>query len=150
MRSLSTTTRESPHVAMKTQNSQKTQKASWCSQGFRFQVFSLPHIPLVQLLSHSRLFVTLWIASSQASLSFTISWSLLKLIIHCQWYHSAITSSVVPFSSCLQSFPARGSFQMSRLFISGGQSIGASASASVLPMNIQDWFPLGLNALISL
>ena len=59
-----------------------------------------------------------------------------------QWYHPTISSSVVPFS-CLQSFPALGSFQMSQLFISGGQSIGVSASTSVLPMNIQDWFPLG-------
>ena len=58
------------------------------------------------------------------------------------WYHPAILSSVVPFSSCLQSFPASGSFQMSQSFSSGGQSIGASASASVLLMNIQGWFPL--------
>ena len=60
-----------------------------------------------------------------------------------QWCHPAISPSVVPFFSCPQSFPASGSFQMSQLFISGGQSIGVSASASVLPMNIQDWFPLG-------
>ena len=66
-----------------------------------------------------------------------------------QWCHPTISSSVVPFS-CLQSFPASGSFLMSRLCASGGQSIGASASASVLPMNIQDWFPLGLTGLISL
>ena len=66
------------------------------------------------------------------------------------WYHPAISSSVVPFSSCLQSFPASGSFLMSRLFASGGQSIGASASASVLPMNFQGWFPLGLTGLIPL
>ena len=59
-----------------------------------------------------------------------------------QWCHPTISSSVVPFSSCLQSFPASGSFQMSRLSASGGQSIGVSASASVLPMNIQDWFSL--------
>ena len=59
------------------------------------------------------------------------------------WCHATISSSVIPFSSCLQSFPASGSFQMSQLFTSGGQSIGVSASASVLPMNIQDWFPLG-------
>ena len=66
------------------------------------------------------------------------------------WCHTAISSSVVPFSSCLQSFPASGSFPKSRLFASSGQSIGVSASASVLPMNIQDWFPLGLSGLISL
>ena len=61
-----------------------------------------------------------------------------------RWCHPTISSSVIPFSSCLQSFPASGSFQMSQLFSSGGQSIGVSASTSVLPMNIQDWSPLGL------
>ena len=66
------------------------------------------------------------------------------------WCHPTISSSVIPFSSCLQSFPASGSFLKSQFFASGGQSIGASASASVLPMNIQDWFPLGLTGLISL
>ena len=66
------------------------------------------------------------------------------------WYHPTISSSVVPFSSCPQSFPASGSFPMSHLFASGGQSIGVSALTSVLPMNIQDWFPLGLTGLISL
>ena len=66
------------------------------------------------------------------------------------WCHPTISFSVVPFSSCLQSFPASGSFQMSRLLASGGQSIGASASASVLPMTIQSWFLLGLTGLISL
>ena len=60
-----------------------------------------------------------------------------------RWCHPTISSSVVPFSSCLQSFPASGSFQMSQFFVSAGQSIGASASASVLPMNIQNRFPLG-------
>ena len=66
-----------------------------------------------------------------------------------QWCHPTISSSVVPCSSCLQSFPASGSFPVSHLFTSGGQSIGVSASTSVLPMNIQDWFPLGLTDLIS-
>ena len=61
-----------------------------------------------------------------------------------RWCHPTISSSVVPFSSHLQSFPASRSFPMCQFFTSGGQSIGASASASVLPMNIQDWFPLGL------
>ena len=64
------------------------------------------------------------------------------------WCHSTISSSVVPFSSCLQSFPATGSFPMSQFFASGGQSIGPSAL--VLPINIQDWFPLGHTGLISL
>ena len=67
-----------------------------------------------------------------------------------QWCHPTITSSVIPFSSCLQSFPASGSFQMSPFFASGGQSIGASAPASALPVNTHCWFPLGLTVLISL
>jgi len=66
-----------------------------------------------------------------------------------RWCHPTISFSVVPFSSCLQSFPASGSFPMSQFFASGGQSIGASTSASVPPMNNQDWFPLGFG-LISL
>ena len=67
-----------------------------------------------------------------------------------QWCHPTISSSVIPFSSRLQSFPASGAFQMSQLFTSGGQSIGVSASTSVLQMNIQDWFPLGWPGWISL
>ena len=67
-----------------------------------------------------------------------------------RWYHSTISSSVTLFSSCLQSFTASGSFQMSQFFASGGQSTGVSASASVLPVNIQDWFPLGRTGWISL
>ena len=66
-----------------------------------------------------------------------------------QWCHPTISYSVIPFSSHLQSFSASASFQMSHVFTSGGQSIGASASASVLPMNIQGWFPLGWTGLIS-
>ena len=61
-----------------------------------------------------------------------------------QWCHPTISSSVIRFSSCLQSFPVSGSFPVSQLFASGGQSIGASVSASVLPMNIQDWFPISI------
>ena len=67
-----------------------------------------------------------------------------------QWCHPAISSSVVPFSSCPQSFSASRSFHMSQLFASGGQSIGVSASTSVLPMNTQDWSPLGWTGWISL
>ena len=67
-----------------------------------------------------------------------------------QWCHPTISSSVIPFSSHLQSFPASGSFPMSQVFSSGGQRTGVSASASVLPMNIQGWFSLGLTGLISL
>ena len=67
-----------------------------------------------------------------------------------RWCHPAISSSVIPFSSCPQSFPASGSFQMSQLFTSGSQSIGVSASTSVLPVNTQDWSPLGWTGWISL
>ena len=88
------------------------------------------------------IFVTSWTAACQASLSFTMSLSLLKLMSS-RWCHPTISSSVVSFS-CLQSFPSSGSFPESQLFTSGGQSIGISASASVLPMNIQGWFPLEL------
>ena len=66
------------------------------------------------------------------------------------WCHPTISSSVIPFSSCPQSFPTSGSFQMSQLFTTGGQSTGVSTSTSVLPMNIKDWFPLGWTGWISL
>ena len=69
--------------------------------------------------------------------------------VHCLWCHPTISSSVIPFSSHLQSFPGSGSFPMSQFFTSGGPSIGVSASTSVLPMNIQDWFPLGWTGWIS-
>ena len=100
----------------------------------------------VQSLSHVRLFATPWIAARQASLSIASSQSLLLS----QWCHPTISSSVVPFSSCPQSFPASGSFQMSQLFASGSQSIKVSASPLVLPMNTQDWSPLGWTDWISL
>ena len=102
---------------------------------------------VVQLLSHVQLLEIPWNAACQASLSITISQSLLKLS---QWCHPIISSSVIPFSSRPQSFPASGSFPMNQLFPSGGQSIESSASASVLPMNIQGWFPLGWTGWISL
>ena len=66
-----------------------------------------------------------------------------------RWCPPTVSSSIIPFSCCLQSFPTSGSFQMSQFFVSGGQSIGVSASASVLPMNTQDWFPLGWTGWIS-
>ena len=108
------------------------------------------YISSVQSLSHVRLFATPCITACRASLSITNSWSLLKLMSKSRWWHPTNSSSVIPFSFHLQSFPASGSFQMSQFFTSGSQSIGASASASVLPMNIQDWFPLELTGLISL
>ena len=104
----------------------------------------------VDSVRHVWLFATPWTAADQASLSFTISQSLLKLTSIESMMPSNHLIICCPFSSCLQSFPASGSFPMSRFFASGGQRIGASASASVLPMNIQDWFPLGLISLTSL
>ena len=93
---------------------------------------------------------TPWTAACQASLSFTISWSLLKLMS----IESMIPSNHLilfwPLLSCPQSFPESESFPMSWLFISGSQSIGTSASVSVFPMNSQNWFPLGLTGVISL
>ena len=68
----------------------------------------------------------------------------------CQWCHPTISCSVIPFSSCLESFPVAGSFQTSQFFAPGGQSTGVSASASLLPINNQDWFPLGWTSWISL
>ena len=104
----------------------------------------------VQSLSAVWLFVTPWITARQASCSSPtprvhpnpcpLSW----------WCHPAISSSVVPFSSCSQSLPALGSFPMIQLFTWGGQSIGVSASTSVLQMNTQDWYPLGWTGWISL
>ena len=104
----------------------------------------------VKSLSRVRLFATLWTVAHQAPLSSAVSCSLLRFMSLNWWCHPTISSSVIPFSSCLQSFLASGSFPRSQFFTSGGQSIGVSASASVLPMNIQDWFPLGLTGLISL
>ena len=110
---------------------------------------SLLSLSSVPLLSHVQLFVTPWAAAHQASLSITNPGARSNLCPSSCWCHPTISSSVVP-SSCLQSLPASESFLMSQLFAWGGQSIGVSASASVLPMNIQDWFPLGLTGLIPL
>ena len=101
-------------------------------------------ISSVQCLRHVWLLATAWTTAHQASLSITNSQSLLKLCPLSQWCHPPIPSSVIPFSSCLQYFPASGSFPMSLFFPSDCQRIGVSASALVLPMNIQDWFSLGL------
>ena len=107
----------------------------------------------VQSFSRVQLVVTPWITASQPSLSITNNKSLLKLMSidagH-RWYRPAISFSVVPFSSCPQSLPASGSFPMSQLFTWSGQSIGDSASASVLSMNTQDWSLLGWTGWISL
>ena len=108
------------------------------------------YISSVQSLNHNQLFATPWTAACQPSLSITNSWSCSNSCPSSWWCHPTISSSVVPFSSYLQSFPASGSFQMTQSFASGGLSIGALASASVLPMNTQDWFSSGLTGLISL
>ena len=94
---------------------------------------------LVQLLSHVQLLAIPWATACQASLSITSSQIHPHSCPWSRWWHPTILSSVVPFSSCLQSFPASGSFQMSQLFTSGGQSIPVSATTSVLPKNTQDW-----------
>ena len=109
-------------------------------------LYKLSHFQFrsVHLFSRVRLFATAWTAACQAFLSLTNSWSLLSSCPSSQGCHPTISSSIVPFSSHLQSFPASGSFPMSQFFTSGGQNIGASASASVLPMNIQDWFPVNI------
>ena len=91
-----------------------------------------------------------WTAACQVSVSITYSQNLLKLMFIGSVMPSNHLILLVPFSSCLQSFPASGSFPMSQLFTSGGQSIGVSASASVLPMNTQDWSPLGWTGWVSL
>ena len=95
------------------------------------------------------IFATPWTAARQAYLSSLSPDFCSHSCPLSQWRHPTSSSSVAPFS-CLQSFPVSVSFQLSQFFASGGQSTGASASASVLPMNIQGWFPLGLTSLISL
>ena len=102
--------------------------------------------------SHSVMsdYVTPWTAARQTSLSITNSWSLPKLMPLSQWCHPTIPSSVVSDYFFFQSSPASGCFPRSQFFTSGGQSIGVSASTSVLPMNIQDWSPLGWTDWISL
>ena len=94
--------------------------------------------------------MTPWTATHQTSLSFTIFWNLPKFMPLSRWCYLTISSSATLYSFCLQSFPASGSFPMSQLWVSGGQSTGASASASALSMTIKGSFPLGLTGLISL
>ena len=104
----------------------------------------------VQSLGHVQLFAMPRTAAHQASYPSPTSGTCSNSCPLSQWCHPAISSSIVPFSSCLQSFLASGCFQISQLFASGCQSIGVSASTSVLPMNIQDWFPVGWTGWISL
>jgi len=110
-------------------------------------------VMVVQLLSHVQLFATLWTAARQAFLSFTISWSLLKLMsieLVMPSNHLIFCLPLLLLPSIFPSTPVSWSFLVSQLFALDGQRIGALASASVPSMNIQDWFPLGLTGLISL
>ena len=117
-----------------------------CVRNFLYLLYTFSS---VQSLSRVRLFVTPWTAARQASPSlFPRVCSNSRPLS--RWCYLTTSSSATSFSFCLQSFPASGSFPVSHLFTSGGQIIGASASALVLPMNIQSWFPLGLTDLISL
>ena len=104
----------------------------------------------VQLLSHVWLFATPWTQHSRLPCPTPTPRACSNSCPSHWWYHPTTSFSVVPFSSFLQSFPGSGSFPMSQFFASGGQSIAVSASASVFPMNIQDWFPLEGNGWISL
>ena len=117
----------------------------WCSYFLKHDRWFV----VVQSLSSIRLFATPCTRACQASLSFPISQNSNSCPLS-QWCHPTISSFVVPLSSCLHSFPASQSFPMSHFFASSGQRIGVSASASVLPMNIQDLFPLGWTGCISL
>ena len=114
-------------------------KSLWMSLLLLFSCWVLFESLWPHGLQHSRL-LCLLLTPRVCSHSCPLSW----------WCYLTISSSATLFSFCLQSFPASGSFPMNRLLVSGGQSIGASASASVLPMNIQGWFPLRLTGLISL
>ena len=117
----------------------------WIGSSVQFFLF---HVVVVQSSSHVQHFATPLTAACQASLSLTISWSLPKFMNW--WCHPTSSSSVTLLSFCLQLCPASGSFPVSQLLASGGQSTGASASASVLPVSTQGWFPLRQTVLISL
>ena len=113
----------------------------------REQVFPLTHYPgQVLLFSLQVVSDSLWPHKLQLP---RLPWACSNCCPSSRWCRPTISSSVACFSSCAQSFPTLGSFQMHWLFASGDQSIGVSASVSALPMNIQDWFPLGLTGLIS-
>ena len=122
-----------------------------CITGFWGVVTTRYGTVVAQSLSCGQLFAISWIAAPPGSSVPYYVPEFAQIHVHwlSQWCHPAISSSVIPFS-CLQSFPASGSFPMSWVFASGGPSIGASASATVLPMTIQGWFTLGLTGLISL
>ena len=120
---------------------------------YKMEYYSDFQLSSVQLFSCVWLFATPWTAAHQPTLSSNIAWSLLKFMsIESVKLsnHLNLSLTSTPFSFCLQFFPISGSFPVSQLFASGGQSIRALASATVFPMNIQGWFPLGLTSWISL
>ena len=110
----------------------------------------IQYISSVLSLSCVKLFATWWLQHNRLPSPSLTPGTCTNSCPSSQWCHTTISSSVNPFSSCLQSFPASGSLLRSQFFAWGGQSIGASAPASLLPMNIQDWFPLGWTSWISL
>ena len=114
------------------------------------QVYAYKIVSSIQSLSHGWLLWPHGLQHDRLPCPSPISRACSNSCLWSHWCHRTISSSVVPFSSCLQSFPASRSFPVSQFFASGGQSIGVSASASVLPMNIQDSFPLGWTDWISL
>ena len=134
------------HILLKTKSSIKEVESTikiWC---FSYSMNSHQFSSASQLC----LAATLWTAACQASMSNTKSQACSNSCSLCRWCHPNVSSSVVPFFSCLQSFPASRSFPVSQFFTSGGQSIRVLASTSFLPMNIQDWFSLWYNDWISL
>ena len=133
--------REAWHAAIHGVAKSQTQLSVWTELRIFSTVQSLSHV--WQLVTHGLQHARL-LCPSQTPRACSNSCPL------SQWHHPTISSSVFPFSSCLQSFPETGSLQISQLFASGGQTIGVSASTSVLPKNIQDWFPLGWTGWISL
>ena len=126
-----------------------TLNSQWLSLKTQLVVYSV-QFSSFQSLSHVRLFATPWITACQASLSITNFWSSFRFVFIESVMPSAISSSVVPFSSCPQSLPASKSFPISQLFTWGGQSTGASALASFLPKKSQGWSPSERTCWISL
>ena len=118
--------------------------------GSRWQAKLVTALSSVQSLSCVRLFETPWLQHARHPCPSPTPGPYSNSCPLSRWCHPTISSSVIPFSFCLQSLPASGSFPMNQFFPSGGQSIRASPPASVLPINIQDWFPLGWTGWISL
>ena len=132
----------------------KIRVKDWWERGYfhNIRVFPIHSVQFssVQWLSRVWLFATPWTALTRPPCLSPAPGVYPNSCPSSPWCHPAISSSVVPFSSCPQSFPASGPFQMSQLFTSGGESIRVSASTSVLPVNTQDWSPVGWTGWISL